>query len=336
MFKKLMMGGVLSLMASAVAAQEVTLTFSMPSSSRSPLCARIATPWAEKIETESEGRLKIEVVCDSVLSKVGDTFTRIESGVMDMGYDQTSRYGSRFGSLRAIAVPGMFDAPDEGSVALHKAVADGALGSEQELGDLHPLFFIGFENSTVFLREKPEDLASLDGVKIVSSSKTRALLTTEMGGVPVSLGISEFYQALNKGAADGTMTTFGAVMAFNLHEVTNFFIEGPLGGDAGMVAINRDVYESLPEDLRAILDANSGPEMTRKATLTPYNWGTGRFGKEVLSQEGKELIKLEGDLLAAWQPAIDEARADWLEANPGGQAYIDVMSQYIAAERAGN
>lgn len=334
MFKTICAASALSLIAATASAQEVTLTFSMPSASKSPLCARIAMPWAEKVAADSQGRLKIDVVCDSVLSKDGDTFTRVESGVADIGYDQPPRYGSRFASLLAVTVPGVFDTPDEGAVALNKAVLDGKLGTPEELGDLHPLFFIGFENSTYFLKDKPASATSLDGAKVVSSSKARATLTSEMGGVPVSMNISEFYQAISKGAADGTLTTFGAVMAFNLQEVTNYFITGPFGGSANMVAINREVYEGLPEDLRAILDAASGPEASREYSLVPYNYGVGRFQKEVLTQPGKELVALEGEALAAWQPAIDKSRAEWLADNPNGQAYLDILQEYVAAERA--
>ena len=335
MFKKFVMAGALSLTAQGAVAQEVTLTFSMPSTSRSPLCAGIAMPWAQEVTEASGGRLQIDVVCDSVLSRDGDTFTRVEGGVADIGYDQPPRYGSRFASLLAITVPGLFDTPDEGAVALHRAVNDGALGTPAEMGDLHPLFFIGFENSTIFLRDPLPDITTLGGARVVSSSNARALLVSEMGGVPISMGISEFYQSISRGAADGAMTTFGAVMAFNLHEVTNYFIQGPFGGAANMVAINRGVYESLPEDLRAILDAHSGIEASRRFSRVPYDYGVNRFTTQALSDPNKEMVILEGETLAAWQPAIDAVRADWVAANPGGEAHIETLERYVAEGRNG-
>lgn len=297
----------------ALADDAVTLRFSVPNPSRAAVCAQVAQPWAEAVEAAAPGKVKIEVTCDSTLSKVGDTFDRVESGIADIGWDLPARYGKRFASFNALTVPGLYSDVGETATALWTVYENGQIGPDSEMQGLKVLWFNVAPNGGLYMNGALENAADLDGKKIAVGNSVRATMVKEMGGVPLSLDVKEYYQSISKGAADGTLTTSSAIVALKINEVTDHYINGPFGGGLTFFAMNQAKFDSLDADVQAAIMGASGAAMSAHSSVLIEEESDARFAELA---EGKDLRTLTEAELAAWQVAFDKATAEWIEGNP--------------------
>ncbi|AMY71052.1 TRAP transporter substrate-binding protein [Frigidibacter mobilis] len=209
-------GLALTVFGHGVRAQEYTMKMSIPSTSTGVICALVAQNWADKIEERSGGRIKPELYCDSTLSRVGDTVTRVAAGVADAGWDLPNVYGARFAHYSVVGVPG---------IVTDVEAAARTLSQMDEQGVFPPIDGIKIgsfqiQNSVAIWTHEPlADVTKLDGLKIISGSAQRGEITAAMGGVPLSLKVPEYYQALVKGAGDGLMTNLGPIFDYKFYEI---------------------------------------------------------------------------------------------------------------------
>ena len=112
-----------------------------------------------------------------------------------------------------------------------------------------------------------------------------------------------------------------------------------IGGDRALytatfiLAMNWDAYEALPDDLRAILDENTGKEMSRAVAAKMVERDAA--GRSVYA--GNTIIELPEDEVARWIEAAQPVYDRWIEraSDKGfdGQATIDMARALISANR---
>jgi len=112
----------------------------------------------------------------------------------------------------------------------------------------------GFRNITNNLRaiNKPEDL---QGVKLrVPGGEWRVKMFQAYGANPTPLSFSEVFTALQTGVVDGQENPFTQIYTAKFHEVQKFLsLTGHVYTPAYVLA-GKNKWESLPEDVRQILE----------------------------------------------------------------------------------
>lgn len=316
-------------------AQETfTIKFSADSSSSGDVCQNIIPPWKEAIETSSDGRLKVEVFCDGVLGKMGDTVDRVSSGIAQAGWDLPFAYGARFGALNVIGLPGLYEDTELASGALWKFYESDPQGvkSALEAEGVKLIWTQAVPNSSLFMTEKLEDNLDLDGAKIAIGTQTRALMVDAHGGVPIRVGVPDYYNSLSRGVVDGTWTTTAAIASYHVDEITDYYLFGPFGGGYTFAFMNLDFYNSLPDDLKAVIDAASGYERSRATGRHIFDFEEAYMRDTMLAREGTEQHFLTEEEQAAWEPTFEAARNSWVEATEGGEALLSALSEILESE----
>jgi TRAP-type C4-dicarboxylate transport system substrate-binding protein len=107
------------------------------------------------------------------------------------------------------------------------------------------------------------DLAGFKGLKLRASNRLMSKTVAALGGTPVSMPPAQMTEAISKGVVDGAVSSWEVVLPTKLDEVTKFHLETGAGRQqlAGTVLIllmNKQKYDGLPADLKAILDRNTG------------------------------------------------------------------------------
>jgi TRAP-type C4-dicarboxylate transport system substrate-binding protein len=180
--------------------------------------------------------------------------------------------------------------------------------------------------NVLYTRDKavrsPADVA---GMKIRVPSRNAGLVVEAWGGSPVSMPVSEIYNALQTGVIDGAMIDGTATMAFKLGEVANFLT---VGMDTTIspffIIMNRDAFDALPADSQAAV-LKVGQDISvvgNQVQLAEAAKGIAKFG----TTEGKELIALTADEAAAFN-ALSAPVVAAVVAETGGnaQAVIDAL-----------
>ena len=317
------------LMSGAAIAQEFTFRIAAASPSSGNVCNGLIDVWAEKVKEESGGRIDYELFCDGKLTKFGDAVDRVASGVADLAWEAPAAYGDRFAGINVVGLPGMYTDMEGASGALWNAYESGKLG---KIDEVKVIWFQAAANNTFWLKEKPASHKNVEGLKVGLGSKIRASVVDGGGGVPIFLKVPEYYQSVAKGTANGVMTTGGAVEAYSINEVTNYYMEGPFGAGTIFFVMNNDVYNSLPDDLKKVIDNNTGYEWSRWTSKYLFDIEEKAMAR-FLEREGTERYKLTAEEAAAWQPAFDAAIKNYIESNADGEQYVEAFKSALEADK---
>ncbi|AMN49953.1 TRAP transporter substrate-binding protein [Psychrobacter sp. P2G3] len=248
----------------AASSQETTiLRFSHFYPSTSDINEQIFEPWAKKIEADSNGRLKVEVYPSATISKADTAYESAVKGTIDIGSQVQGYTSGRFPLSQIAELPGLSNSSTQTGCMLQTLYDNGTIASEYE--DSHLLFMFatgpGTLHSTNKLIKTPEDMR---GMRIRRPSAVAGDIIESMGASPVGLPANDIYTSLQRGVVDGLSFPWEAMATFKLDELTKYHTNMPFYSSALMVTMNKDKYEGLPEDLKQVIDDNSGMTLSKK------------------------------------------------------------------------
>ncbi|MCE8016084.1 TRAP transporter substrate-binding protein DctP [Halomonas sp. MCCC 1A17488] len=239
---------------------------------------------SQTIAERSDGELTVQVFPNSQLGSDEDVVEQIRSGaniavLIDAG--RLSEYQPELGILSApYLVESHTDYERITSSDLYREWVE----SLAENSGLRLLNYNWFQGSRHMLTQKlvetPEDLS---GVRVRTINSPVWVKTIEaMGATPTPLPWSEVYSALQLGSIDGAEAQLTAAEGQNLHEViTHIALTGHIHLMTGL-ATSEQWYQSLPEELRTILDEElrSAGEAASQATVDAQDAVRGRMEAE--------------------------------------------------------
>jgi TRAP-type C4-dicarboxylate transport system substrate-binding protein len=169
-----------------------------------------------------------------------------------------------------------------------------------------------------------EDLA---GLKIRTGTPMLGTMVKALGGTPVHLAAPETYNALERGVVDGTIFPWEAVFSFNLAEVLRHHTVVDLWVAPLITLMNQKRYDSLPPDLRQVLDNLSGA-WAAEFTGTVWDQNENR-GIEVAKKAGATVYTVPPEERQRWAARFKGLEDEWvagMEARklPGRQFLSDL------------
>ncbi|SDJ03057.1 C4-dicarboxylate TRAP transporter substrate-binding protein [Billgrantia gudaonensis] len=231
------------------------LSLSSALSSQDPIVQAMEEA-SERIAERSDGELTVRVFPSSQLGSDEDVVEQIRSGanaavLIDAG--RLSEYQEELGILSA---PYLVESHEDYERITSSDLYRKWVESLAEGSGLRLLNYNWFQGSRHMLTQKlvetPEDL---DGVRVRTINSPVWLRTIEsMGATPTPLPWSDVYSALQLEAVDGAEAQLTAAEGQNLHEViSHIALTGHIHLMTGL-ATSEEWYQSLPDDLRTILD----------------------------------------------------------------------------------
>lgn len=166
----------------------------------------------------------------------------------------------------------------------------------------------------------PEDVK---GMNIRVPSRNAGLQVEAWGGNPVSMPVTDIYNAMQTGVIDAAMIDTTATRAFRLGEVAKYLT---LGFDATnspfFIVMNRDAFRSLSDDEQAaVLEA--GREASGLANATQLS--VAEAGIAAFAELGGQVIELSPEEAAAFD-ALSAPVVDKVVAEVGGNAQAIVAA----------
>jgi TRAP-type C4-dicarboxylate transport system substrate-binding protein len=294
-----------------------------------PLNSGFLVPWAERVEAAANGELDIDVRHGPMIANHMNFYDRVVDDVTQIGWGMTVFNPGKFPHTLVATLPFMVDSAEQGSVALCRMYEAGAFGSDFD--GLKPLLFVEFPQASLSTNGGPltkiEDIA---GKKIITSTPAAAAIVSAYGGTPLSFNITEQYEALQRGAADGTMLNFTAFPAFRLNEVTTDHLVLPLGGAMGVVFMAQDKYDGLSDAAKAAIDANSGCDATRGFGAFIDGWEEGARGMVASSGDHTFTEASAEDVAALTEKMGPGIEAGFAQNVPDGANLIAMFKEELA------
>lgn len=324
---------VLAVAASAAAAEETTLMFATTNIGTTNYNAQFLHPWAEKINAAGKDVLKIDVRDGTAIANFSNYYDRVMGDVVQISWGLLNTVAGKFPRSDVATLPFMARSAEEGSLALWRLYHKGVL--DAEFGDIHPLILVALTPAGIHMSHPLKALDSLSGAKLIVASKVNSDAITLLGGAPLSIPLSDMYESIQRGIADGAAVAWTSFNPFKLAEVTSYHVEARLGTSVGMVFMTKKKYDSLSPEARKILDANSGEAQSR--AFGAWWDGERKTGKDVTLARGDKrvVVDLTPQQTQAWQAKLTPLNEAWAKSVPEGEkilaAYRAELAQLQAA-----
>lgn len=269
--------------------------------------------WADTVEEQSGGRLAVDIYPGATLAKPPAQYDAVVNGIADMTATVLGYTANRFPLTQIVELPGIVQNAVQGSCVLQSLYDEGLLDSEYQ--DTRPLFLFTHGQGLFHLKDKvvetPQDLA---GLRIRRPTSVVGSMLEGLEAQPVGMPAPESYQSMQRGVIDGVTLPWEGAKVFRLNELANTHTEvGGIYSLAFIVTLNTRTYERLPQELKQVIDANSGMQWAK--TSGQVFDKLDEMGRREAVEAGHTIVTVEGGAdNPAWKPVLDAATENYLQA----------------------
>lgn len=229
--------------------------------------------WAEELEKRTDGKVKVDMFFGGTLLEADNMFDGVSNGTADIGLTATTYEPGRFPLLEISDLPNKYPNSEVAS----QVVAD-------LIGEYPPEALKDFKIITSFATEPAyiQSTKSISSLKELSGTQLRiaGALTPVMealGAAPVGMAQSEVPEALQTSVVDGNVSSREVLKDLKLAEYVKYVTDYPLTINTFVAVMNKDKWESLPEDVKKVID-----ELNKEMTV---------FTGQYLDKHTEEAIK---------------------------------------------
>ncbi|AUC55927.1 MAG: TRAP transporter substrate-binding protein [Sagittula sp.] len=317
-------------------AQEVTLTLHQFLPAQANVPKDVLDVWADNVEEASDGRIEIERYPSMQLGGTPpELMDQAIDGIADIVWTVVGYTPGRYPSTEVFELPFMVSDARAASYAYWKMFEE-----HMQDGEFADLKILGtwVHGPGMFHTNKPVTVPSdLEGMKIRGGSRLVNDLLTRVGAEPIGMPVPAVSEALSKGVIDGTTIPWEVTSALKVPELVKNHTEfdGPaLYNLTFVLAMNKDAYEGLPEDLQQVIDDNSG------LAFSIYAGGTQADAdgpaRQIAVDLGNNIITVSEEDAAKWDELVNPIYESWVaemkDKGIDGQALIDeakaLMEEY--------
>lgn len=317
LFKITALVGALAALPVTATAQELTLRYADQFPLTHVGSTMISAAFIKKIETRSEGRIKIEHFPAQQLAKAAGLMDAAKNRISDISFIINTYTADRLPLLTVTDLPGMFTNAQAGGVAVNALLQNEAVLNSYLAEGVRPLFAMAIPPSQLLLTEttKVNSLEDLKGLKIRASGATTEMAVKSLGMVPVRMPPSDMYLALERGTIDGAVFNVPNMFSYKINEVLKAAtVNAGLGQTSMTMVINEGVWQSLSDENRHAL-AEVAADMG--ATVSGEFQALTDASYEKLEAANIDAITLSDDVLGMMNTAMIEVREDWVKQMEG-------------------
>lgn len=320
-------------------AQEVTLRVHQFLPDTSTVPAGFILPWAEKVMEDSDGRIAVEVYSSMQLGGTPPSLIdQARDGVVDIIWTLAGYTPGRFPIADVFDLPFIAADAEATSRAAWRFYEQ---HMQEELADIRPIA-LHVHGPGMFHMRAPaiESVDDLTGRTVRGPTRLITRLIETLGGVAVGMPVPQVPEALSRNVIEGAVVPWEVTRSLRVPELVDTHTE--FGGDRSfyttlfLFVMNHDSYAALPDDLKAVIDANSGIEASAWAGRVQAA-GDAPARAEAL-ERGNTVVTIAGDALDAWVEASLDVRDTWIaemaQRGIDGAALIADLEALIAEEAA--
>ena len=321
------------MMSASAFAQDVTLKFHQMLPPQATIPSKAIKPWIEKVQAESGGKIKIEQYDAMALGgKPPELYDQAKDGVVDLIWTVIGYTPGRFPATEAFELPFMMTTGEATSKAMQeyceKYCAD-------EFKDVKVIGWHTHGPGLIHSKDPVNKLEDMNGLKIRGGTRVVNQMLEKLGSTPIGMPVPAVSESLSKGVITATTIPWEVTPALKVSELvknhTTFSGKNGLYTATFVVAMNQASYDKLPDDLKKVIDANSGmvaAEMFGKAMDAGDV-----VGKGIAEKAGNNIIVLDEAETQRWKdtatPLIDAWAAEMEGKGKPGKEMVEAAKMLI-------
>jgi len=234
--------------------KEIKLRYSVIWPQMHPM-TKLMVEWGKDVEKVTEGRIKTTMFASNTLSPPMQAYDATAKGVVDVCGNLLAYSPGRLPLSEVLQQPlgykNGYQATKLGNAYYKKF-------TPKEFDDVKVMYLHGAAPGFIMSKKPLQSTADIKGLRIKANAEN-ADIVKNLGGAPVTMPVSETYEALSRGVVDGTLFPIEALQGFKIGEVVKTVLE-----DYGMsymtsmyVIMNKAKWNSIsPADQKAIEKIN--------------------------------------------------------------------------------
>jgi TRAP-type transport system periplasmic protein len=303
-----------ALVALPALAQDVTLKFHHIWNPQAMASVNVITPWCNKVAAESNNRLKCQIL--PAMSGGGtppQLVDRVKDGVDDLVITLPGYTAGRFPSTEVFELPFMTNSAEVGARAAWDFINKHSLaefpGTKLLATWVHDQGYVHTNPRQV------KTLADFKGLKMRAPTRQTNKLLAALGASPVGMPLPAIPDAVSKGTIDGFLLPWEVMPSLKLQEMVKFHSETDpsrpaLYSAVFVFAMNQARYDSLPADLKKVIDDNSGAALSQQIGKIWDN--SSAAGRKAAQDRGNSFYMIPASELDNWVKASAPLYDDWV------------------------
>ena len=312
-------------------ARTIELKFAHAFPPKHTMQVRVFEPWAEKINKLTNGKVKVTFFPGGSLGKAPDLYALAEKGIADMIYTLHDYTPGRFPMTSVFELPFMTPSATMTSEAMWK-VYEQFPAFRKEYDKVKVLALFCHPGGDFHMAKIPiRKVDDLKGLKIRTANPFVTEALKEFGAIPVTTPVTETYTAMERGVVDGTVLPWEGLGVFKIDELTKYSTMADFYTMTMMVVMNKRKWDSLPDDVKKVIDEQSGMAMSSEcgkiydATDEPFMKRAVAKGVEVIELPPAEKAKLEELTIPLREKWVKDMKSRGLP----GQEVLKAALKYI-------
>ena len=307
-------------------AQEVTLKLHQMLPPQATIPAKALTPWAEKVMADSGGRIKVELYPAMQLGgRPPELYDQAKDGVVDLIWTVIGYTPGRFPTTEAFELPFNMTTGEATSKAFHEYCEKNCA---KEFADVKVIAWHAHGPGLIHSKNPINKLEDMNGLKIRGGSRVINQLLEKLGATPVGMPVPAVPESLSKGVIDATTIPWEVTPSLKVAELvknhTGFSGKNGLYTQTFVFAMNKAAYDKLPDDLKKVIDANSGIETA--AMMGRVMDEGDKIGLAIAQKAGNNIITLDEAETQRWKdtaaPLVEAWEAEMAGKGIDGKALV--------------
>lgn len=289
---------------------------------------KLLEPFAKRLEKSSNGRLKVEIHSDMGLGgKAWNLVDQVKKGTVDMVWTAAAYTPGQFARTEVFSLPIVH----QGSAAATNLAINDLLTKDlsEDFKDLHPLLVHVHAGHVFHLSKKPvERLDDFKGLTLRPPGRKGIgpWLVETLGAASTKKRHPKLPKALKEEKLDGALMSFrlansmGVVDAVSSHTI--YGEGGSFGTSLYLFLMNKKRYESLPDDLKALIDEQTGAALAKEIGEI---WQRGADAGLAVARKRGNMINIlkpaaqaeirgkQLEVLSLWAKQVSSKKIDGLE-----------------------
>lgn len=269
-------------------------------------------PWIEEVKTLSNGRLNITFFNPNALVPARQVWDSVIAGVADIGASPCHWVHGKLRTAPVIQLPMMFNGAEAASLTTWE-LSQKNKEWQKEYRQVKVLWHWSAALYEVHMKNGlVKTLDDLKGKKVIGwNPQVRSIIKT-LGANSVEITPHDTYLALERGMADGVICPIAPMKVYKISDVARYHTIVDLMTDPFYAVMNKRKWQSLPSDLKKILEETTGERMSRISGKTLDEGSINDV--EWMKQNGHQFYQLPADEKARWQKKLEPLHGKWIKA----------------------
>lgn len=301
----------LSFAASNAMAADFTLRMHQFLPAQAAVPKNVLDVWADKVEADSKGRIKIQRFPSMQLGgRPPQLVDQAIDGIADIIWTVTGYTPGRFPRTEVFELPFMMTNAEAVSRAYWTLAQE---TMQKDFRAFHPLGLWVHGPGLIHSKKPITSITDLNGVKLRAPTRVTNMLFRRLGATPVGMPVPAVPEALSKGVIDATVIPWEVTLPLKVTELVSnhtVFGDASLYTTTFLFVMNKGVYNKLPDDLKKVIDDNSGLEFSAFAGRVMQE--ADEPGRQAAIKKGNNIINLTPAQVDEWRKASQSTIDDWV------------------------